>query len=217
MNNDGYKEIIVGGSGKTSIFEVEAVRVLSPNGGETFHPDSQELIQWQTFYPPRCDSLSLFYSINNGRTYQQIVHGLQSTDTSYLWTVPNISSDSCKIKIIAYGPGWQYDETDGVFSITSTGINEIDSHSLTMTLGVSINPNPVKSFSVIRYSLPVDGKVSLQLYDISGKLVKTLVNESKKSGIYNVPLNTKMLLAGVYFLFLQIQDKRIVERLVVIK
>jgi hypothetical protein len=124
MNKNGYNEIIIGGGGYTSIYEVEAVMVLSPNGGEILHPDSSETIHWQTFNPPRCDSLSLFYSIDNGRTYQSIVHGLQSTDTSYVWTVPNVNSDSCKIKIIAYGPGWQYDESDGVFSITTTGIEE---------------------------------------------------------------------------------------------
>ena len=219
MNNNGYKEIIVGGSGKTSIFEVEAVRLLRPNGGETFHIDSNETIRWQKFYPPRCDSLSLFYSIDNGRTYTPLASCISASDTSYLWTVPNVSSDSCKVKIIAYGPGWQYDESDGVFSITSTGIEEIGvaTGNRAMTFGVKVYPNPTKSLSVIRYSLPAEAKVSLQLYDISGRLVKTLVDEDKKPGIYKVNLNTKTLSAGVYFLSLQTQNKRLIERLVVIK
>jgi len=217
MNKNGYNEIVVGGSGKTSIFEVEAVQVLSPNGGEVFQGDSHQLIRWQTFYPPRCDSLSLFYSIDNGRNYQSIVHGLQSTDTSYVWTVPNVNSDSCKIKIIVYGPGWQYDESDGLFSTTTTGVEEIASHPLAMTLGVKAYPNPARSLSVIRYSLPNDGKVSLQLYDISGRLVKTLVNENKNPGIYKISLNTKTLSAGVYFLSLETKEKKIIERLIIIK
>jgi len=217
MNNNGYNEIVIGGYGKTSIFEVEAVKLLSPNGGETFQADSQELIQWQKFYPPRCDSLSLFYSTDNGRTFLHLASNISASDTSYLWTIPNVNSDSCKIKIIAYGPGWQYDESDGIFRITSTGIEENRNPLTAVRFSLKVFPNPAKTLTAIRYSLPIEGKVSLQLYDISGRLVKTLVNEQKKPGIYKINLNTKGLSAGVYFLSLKTESKRVIERLVVIK
>ncbi|MEO0083815.1 MAG: T9SS type A sorting domain-containing protein, partial [candidate division WOR-3 bacterium] len=138
-------------------------------------------------------------------------------DTSYLWTVPNVNSDSCKIKIIAYGPGWQYDESDGVFSITSTDINEIASQPLAMTLGLKVYPNPAKSLFVIRYSLPVEGKVTIQLYNISGRLIKTLVDEYKQPGNYKLTLNSKTLSAGVYFLSLRAENKRFIEKFVISK
>ena len=101
-----------------------------------------------------------------------------------------------------------------------------------MTLNVKAFPNPARSQVIIRYSIPSPSslsspvrsegiinhsKVSLNLFDISGRLVKTLVNERKKSGIYNINLNTKTLSAGVYFLSLKTEDKRIIERLVVVK
>jgi hypothetical protein len=216
MNNDGYKEIVVGGSGKTSIFEMEAIRVLSPNGGEIFHTDSNETIYWQTFHPPRCDSLSLFYSIDNGRTYQQIVHGLQSTDTSYVWTVPYVNSDSCKIKVITYGPGWQYDESDGVFSITSTGIEE---HKILgiKQLSLKISPDIFRNQTTVNFSMPFTQRVSLKLYNIAGKLIKVLCNEEIGQGIYKISLNSKDLSSGVYFLTLQTTSKKIIERLVIVK
>ena len=46
------------------------------------------------------DEPGLFYSIDNGRIYTTIVTGVPGTETSYVWTVPNTNSDSCKIKII---------------------------------------------------------------------------------------------------------------------
>ncbi|MCX8015647.1 MAG: VCBS repeat-containing protein, partial [candidate division WOR-3 bacterium] len=152
MNNNGYNEIVVSGNNKTSILELEAVRLLRPNGGENFSPNSQQLIRWQTFYPPRCDSLFLFYSIDNGRTYIPIASGISGSDTSYLWTVPNVSSDSCKVRIIAYGPGWQYDESDAVFRIATTGIDEhypLDAKRTTLI----VSPNPAKFKISIRYTL----------------------------------------------------------------
>jgi hypothetical protein len=222
MNKNGYNEIVVGGAGKTSIFEVEAVRVLSPNSGETFQGDSQQRIRWMKFNPPRCDSLSLYYSIDNGRTYNLITHGLSGNDTSYLWTVPNMTSDSCKIKIIAYGPGWQYDESDGVFRIITTGISEIASLPLAMTLGVKVYPNPAKILTAIRYSLPAESKVSLQLYDISGRLIKTLVNESKQTGIYSVIWNgaddnNRKVGEGVYFCILKTNEKSLQQKILMVK
>jgi len=218
MNKNGYNEIICGGNGYTSIYEIEAVQLLRPNGGETFHTDSNEVIRWQKFYPPRCDSLSLFYSTNNGTTYNLIASNISASDTSFLWTVPNVNSDSCKVKIIAYGPGWQYDESDALFRITSTGIEEIASPNRdAMTLGVKVYPNPAKTLTAIRYTLPAEGRILLQLYDISGRLVKTLLDEYKKIGVYKINLNTKDLSAGVYFLSLETIEKRIIERLIIIK
>jgi len=82
---------------------------------------------------------------------------------------------------------------------------------------LEIYPNPMKTLTDIRYSLPAESKVSLQLYDISGRLVKTLVNEQKKQGDYSTPINTQALSAGVYFLSLQTTSKRLIERLVIVK
>ncbi|MEO0082967.1 MAG: T9SS type A sorting domain-containing protein, partial [candidate division WOR-3 bacterium] len=214
MNNNGYNEIVVGGSGKTSIFEVEAVRLLRPNGGEVFQGNTQQLIRWQKFYPPRCDSFALFYSIDNGINYSRIAHGISGNDTSYLWTVPNVNSDSCKIKIIAYGPGWQYDESNGVFSITSTGIEEHSSLSaLRLSLKVERRINPATAI----FSIPSFQRVNLKLYDIQGRLIRDFVNETKEPGIYKINLNTKSLSSGIYFLSLETKMKRIIERLVVVK
>ncbi len=214
MNGNGYKEIVISGNGKTSIFEVEAIRLLRPNGGEVFQDSTQELIRWQKFYPPRCDSLSLFYSTDNGRTYQSIVHSLSSIDTSYLWTVPNVNSDSCKIKIIAYGPGWQYDETDGVFTTSSTGVEENPPLSaLRYSLKVERGINPATTI----FSIPTFQRVNLKLYDINGRLIKSLVNQTKEPGIYKIDLNAKTLSSGVYLLCLDTEEKRIIERIVIIK
>jgi hypothetical protein len=216
MNNNDYNEIIVSGSGKTSIFEVEAVRVLTPNGGEIFHVDSSELIRWQTFHPPRCDSLSLFYSIDNGRNYTMIAHNISGNDTSYLWTVPNVNSDSCKIKIIAYGPGWQYDESDGVFKIMTTGIEEHEAYCIKQP-DLIITPNIFRNQTTIGFHVPYAQKVSLKLFSITGKLVKNLCDGNMEQGFYKISLDRKDLTSSVYFITFKTTNKKIIKRLMIIK
>ena len=60
-------------------------------------------------------------------------------------------------------------------------------------------PNPFNSTTVIKYELPDDAHVKLVIYDILGRVVKTLVDEVKTAGIYQVNFNAGNLPSGIYF------------------
>ena len=60
-------------------------------------------------------------------------------------------------------------------------------------------PNPFNPTTKIDFSLPLDSKVSIKLYDISGREVKTLVNDSRTAGYYTVQFNASDLSSGTYF------------------
>ena len=59
-------------------------------------------------------------------------------------------------------------------------------------------PNPFNPNTVISFQLPVDSKVSLVIYDIRGKEVKTLFSEVRTAGYYTVPFNGSEFASGVY-------------------
>lgn len=59
-------------------------------------------------------------------------------------------------------------------------------------------PNPVNVATNIYYELPSDGHVSLQVFDMTGKPVATLVNSNMNAGNYSVNFNTSSLNVGVY-------------------
>jgi len=60
-------------------------------------------------------------------------------------------------------------------------------------------PNPFNPSTVINYQLPIDGFVTLIIYDILGREVKTLVNEYKPQGKYTVSFDGSKLASGIYF------------------
>jgi len=78
-------------------------------------------------------------------------------------------------------------------------------------------PNPFNPSSVICYSLPVHGWVTLKVYDVAGREVATLVNEQKNAGDYQVTLNASRLASGVYFYKLQSGAFSSVKKLVLVK
>ncbi len=60
-------------------------------------------------------------------------------------------------------------------------------------------PNPFNPTTTIGYQLSKGGFVSLKIYDVLGRLVKTLVNEKKSEGSYSVQFYGSNLASGVYF------------------
>jgi len=78
-------------------------------------------------------------------------------------------------------------------------------------------PNPFNPSTKINYDLPVDGKVSIVLYDISGREVAKLVNEVKPAGYYTVQFNASNLSSGMYFYRISANDFVSTKKMVLIK
>ncbi len=60
-------------------------------------------------------------------------------------------------------------------------------------------PNPFNPTTKIDYELPFDANVSITLYDISGKEVLNVINESKTAGYHTAQINAANLSSGTYF------------------
>jgi hypothetical protein len=60
-------------------------------------------------------------------------------------------------------------------------------------------PNPFNPSTIISFSIPTASLVKLNVYDITGKLIKVLSNEIKEAGIHNITFDGSGLASGVYF------------------
>ena len=83
--------------------------------------------------------------------------------------------------------------------------NQIGIQNVTSSeISLSHYPNPFNSKVTLVYELPNPGLVKVDIYDIMGKQVKSLVNDYRKSGINSVKwdgtnFNNKLVPSGTYF------------------
>ncbi|MCK5051739.1 MAG: T9SS type A sorting domain-containing protein, partial [Candidatus Cloacimonetes bacterium] len=83
-------------------------------------------------------------------------------------------------------------------------------------------PNPFNPVTTIAYSIRETGKVTLQVYNIKGQLVKTLVNDVRETGNYTVTWNSrdnsnKTVASGVYFYKMKAQNYNNTKKMILMK
>jgi hypothetical protein len=78
-------------------------------------------------------------------------------------------------------------------------------------------PNPFNPETKIEYELPKDVFVTIKIYDLLGREIKTLVNEYKNTGSYIVSFNGSEFATGIYFYRIQAGNFVQVKRMVLIK
>ena len=64
-------------------------------------------------------------------------------------------------------------------------------------------PNPFNPVTTISYALPVEQNVTLEVFNIQGQRVTTLVNERQKAGWHEIPFDASRLASGVYIYRIQ--------------
>jgi endo-1,4-beta-xylanase len=78
-------------------------------------------------------------------------------------------------------------------------------------------PNPFNPTTNIGYSILNTTKVTLKIYDVLGREIRTLVNSEQRPGRYNVTFDARDLSSGVYFYKLSAGDFIATKKLMLIK
>ena len=155
-------------------------------------------------------------------------------DSFYIWdTLPGHTSGSCVqifdidenglAEIVISG-----NNQTRIYEYDPGGIEEARSRKPEARYGLQVSPNPFKDKVNIRYQIPkgVDSRqnpvVSMNIYDVTGRLVRTLVNEPQEPGYYKVLWDGKDDLgkavpSGIYFYRLEAGDFTAMRKMVVMR
>jgi hypothetical protein len=135
------------------------------------------------------DNLRFNYSYNDNNFF---THGLNEIYKDGTWTrgdgIFSVSKPDLRISIIS---------TELIIYYNITSINDkllnFDGYALSQNY-----PNPFNPATTIKFSIPYAGFVQLKVYNILGKEIKTLVNDFRSKGNYEVKFDASNLASGIY-------------------
>jgi hypothetical protein len=108
--------------------------------------------------------------------------------------------------------------TPGVKNSTVTGVAETERKNIPEKFELLANyPNPFNPSTSITYRISEAGRVVLKIFDIMGREVKTLVDEDKTAGEYNVKFNAGNFASGVYYYQVRTKNNIATRKMMLLK
>jgi photosystem II stability/assembly factor-like uncharacterized protein len=136
----------------------------------------------------------VYFSNDTGITWSRLGNGLPNAVVDDI----AIQYSAHSLRVATHGRGvWQVDLT--------TGIATPEIHPDKFDLGQNY-PNPFNPSTLISYRLSTESYVTLRVYDILGREIKTLFDGKQSKGVYNVNFNGTGLPSGVYFYRISVQS-----------
>ncbi|HRI46849.1 MAG TPA: T9SS type A sorting domain-containing protein, partial [Ignavibacteriaceae bacterium] len=151
------------------------------------------VLNWQTATEQNNHGFEI-ERISNNDNWEKIAfvqgNGNSNSPKEYSFTDESLSSGkySYRLKQI---------DTDGKYTYSEVVNVEIENIPTEYTLFQNY-PNPFNPSTTIKFGLPEDSKVVLEVYNIIGEKVKTLINQEMSAGYHNVNFTGNELSTGIY-------------------
>ncbi|MFH1313486.1 MAG: metallophosphoesterase [Candidatus Eisenbacteria bacterium] len=199
--------------------EDPVVTVTQPNGGETWDIGQAYDITWTATDNIAVASITIVFSGDGGLTYPDTIATGETNDGLHTWNVGAGATLNARIKVIAYDDGGNSgdDACDADFEIYDPTAGTVPEPEIPSSLVITgTSPNPFSEHAVIRFGLPRDGTVRIDVYDVSGRLAVSLVREDYPAGYHEVDWqNDGKVGTGLYFLRLRLGPDTMTRKVVV--
>jgi len=197
-------------------------RMGSMNGVDTlyaFNPDNRMITHF-IHLPYQADGQ---YGTTNGNDWGEEDNGLSTIENNLTWNLvwwetQFIQGDYITIEYL--GPLsiediYVFNPNDGLYSNNDNIIPK----------DYSVNqnyPNPFNPVTRFRYDLPEDALVNITIYDMMGRVVKTLINDQQTAGYKSLHWNAtndagSPVSAGIYLYMIQAGDFRQTKKMILLK
>ncbi|MDF2437617.1 MAG: hypothetical protein K0Q95_1993 [Bacteroidota bacterium] len=113
---------------------------------------------------------------------------------------------------ISQYPGMDYEADSTSIYITQMSVGI--SPSANNESSLSVYPNPVSDNANIEYTIDVDSKIELSVYNVIGDQIMLIENKEQSAGTYNYKVNMSGISTGVYFVKLKINNTSTVKKII---
>jgi hypothetical protein len=155
-----------------------------------------------------------------GYTLRAKVTGTNYTDNGiYVQRIPPFNKVYYKVKVVDNaGNKSGYSNVIDFWDNSTSKPITMGKNSIPNKFALDQNfPNPFNPVTKINFDLPTDSQVKLIVYNISGQIMETLVNEQLEAGRYHANFDATNYPSGVYFYKIITESFIDVKRMLVIK
>jgi hypothetical protein len=111
---------------------------------------------------------------------------------------------------------WPLDFDMYIFAILDNSSAGIESNNYFDGIKLSQNqPNPAVATTLIQYAIENSGNVSLEIYDVTGRLVLTLNQGQQSAGTHSILVDSEQLSKGTYYYSLKADKHRLTKKMVI--
>ena len=152
-------------------------------------------LNWATSAETNNSGFEVERTVTGNNTWTKIGfvngNGTSSTPHSYSYTDRGLQTGnySYRLKQVDFNGNFAYHNLSNEVIIGIPGTFDLAQNY----------PNPFNPSTKIDYAIPFDGKVSLTIYDNSGKEVAKLVNNTLTAGYYTATFDASSFASGVYY------------------
>jgi hypothetical protein len=166
-------------------------------------------------------------SSDNGVNWQSVTAftGTLSTWTQYTYDITQYVNFGTQVKVRfrAYSDpgvtsqGWWIDDIRlNNYCIATIGVNGNSEIPLKFALEQNY-PNPFNPSTNIKFELPKQEFVTIKIFDVMGREVASLVNETKEAGYHSIVFNGADLSSGLYIYKIEAGDFTDTKKMILIK
>ncbi len=136
-------------------------------------------------------------------------HGNSNSLKSYSFTDKTMQYGKCSFRLKQIDFDGKFEYSDEI---------EIEVNMLPTEFALFQNyPNPFNPSTTIKYNLPVDSKVVMEIYNVLGEKVMTLINQEIKAGFNEVNFNASYLSSGIYIYRISAGEFNQVKKMMLLK
>ena len=149
-----------------------------------------------------------------------------SVQEQYWASEGNLWSDTPGDRSTVSGATWEIDEfvftKANTFEDAQTGVEQEKNSVPVLYELQNAYPNPFNPSTSIQYSIPVSNHVKVEVFNIMGQKIRTLVNKNEPAGIHSVTWDAKndvgtKASTGIYFIRMQSSHFKSVKKVTLIK
>jgi len=193
--------------GSIQAFDTSAVSIIISNGG------SNSFV---------IDSIFIKSNLSNVISIDQVFPSVISpfgTDTISVKWIP-VSGGTLNDTLWLYHNNGNINNPYGIIIIgdaTPSSVPEEQNQSPYKFYIEQNFPNPFNPSTKILYSIKTTSTVSIKIYNMIGEEVKTLVNEEKSPGLYEVTFTASDLPSGIYFYTIDAETFKETKKMILLK